>query len=148
MSGAAAGSCLSYKEAMPPLLFVVLRWLLGLLLLLAGVMHFVTPGFFVQIVPPPLPPLLTVYVSGVAEIALGLGLLLEKTRRYAAWGAIALFVAVFPANVYMATSGVQITGLPAGMEQPSAAMRWGRLPLQGVLVAWAYLLTRQRQREA
>ena len=120
---------------------MALGWSLGGLLLLAGVMHFVTPGFFAQIVPPPLP---VVYASGVAEIALGLGLLSGKTRRPAAWGAIALFVAVFPANIYMATSGVQLTDLPAWMDQPSAAFRWGRLPLQGLLIGWAYLLTRPR----
>ena len=67
----------------------------------AGVMHFVDPGFFLQIVPSVLPfPLLIVYLSGVAELTLGVGLALPKTRHWAAWGVVALLVAVYPANLY------------------------------------------------
>lgn len=109
---------------------------------IAGVLHFVVPELYVQIVPPILPaPLLLVYLSGVAEIAVGLGLLYPPTRRYAAWATILLLLAVFPANVYMATSGVVIEGAPGGGD-PSAFGRWIRLPLQVVLIAWAWWYTR------
>ena len=121
-----------------PLLLVM-----GPAYVVAGVMHFVVPEAYVQVVPPVLPaPLALVYLSGVAEIALGIGVLVPQTRRYAAWGLIALLVAVFPANVYMATSGVAVQGTPFGTLDPSAAERWGRLPLQAVLVAWAWWYTR------
>jgi len=107
----------------------------------AGVLHFLVPELYVQIVPPFLPaPLALVYLSGLAEVAVGIGLLVPQTRRYAAWGTIALLVAVFPANVYMATSGVVVEGFPGGGD-PSAAVRWGRLPLQGLLLLWAYWYT-------
>jgi uncharacterized membrane protein len=110
----------------------------------AGVAHFVAPDGFVQIVPPFLPaPLLLVSLSGAAEIALGLGVLHPRTRRLAAWGLIALLVAVFPANVYMATSGVVVTGTPLGTLDPSPLVRWGRLPFQPVLIAWAWWYTRE-----
>jgi len=108
----------------------------------AGVLHFVVPELYVQIVPPIFPAALAlVYLSGVAEIAVGIGLLLPRTRRYAAWATVALLVAIFPANVYMATHGVVIEGLPGGGD-PSAFVRWARLPLQGVLILLALWYTR------
>ncbi len=120
-----------------PMLYVM-----GPLYVVAGVMHFVVPELYVQIVPPMFPaPLALVYLSGVAEIAVGIGLLIPRTRRYAAWATIALLVAIFPANVYMATHGIVIEGAPGGGD-PSALVRWGRLPLQGVLILWAYWYTR------
>ena len=120
-----------------PLLYVM-----GPLYVVAGAMHFVVPALYVQIVPPVLPaPLALVYLSGIVEIAVGIGLLLPRTRRLAAWATVALLVAIFPANVYMATHGVVIEGAPGGGD-PSALVRWGRLPLQGVLILWAYWYTR------
>ncbi len=112
------------------------------LYIVAGVMHFVVPELYVQIVPPFFPGRLAlVYLSGLAEIALGLGLLHPRTRRLAAWGIVALLIAIFPANVYMATSGVVIEGAPGGGD-PSELVRWGRLPIQVVLVVWAWWYTR------
>ena len=120
-----------------------LLYAMSLLYVVAGVTHFVVPELYAQIVPPPLPfPLALVYLSGVAEVVLGVGLLFGRTRRYAAWGVVALLVAVFPANVYMATSDVVIQGTPGGNADPSDAVRWGRLPLQAVLVVWALWYTR------
>jgi len=116
---------------------------MSFLYVIAGVMHFVVPDLYVQIVPPYLPfPLALVYASGVAEAVLGAGLLFERTRRLAAWGIIALLVAIFPANVYMATSDVVIQGAPEFIRDPSEAGRWGRLPFQAVLIAWAWWYTR------
>jgi uncharacterized membrane protein len=119
-----------------------LRYVMAVLYVIAGAMHFLVPEVYVQIVPPVLPgPLTLVYLSGIAEIALGLGLLHPRTRRLAAWGLIGLLIAIFPANVYMATSGVVIEGTPGGGD-PSEIVRWGRLPLQVILVAWAWWYTR------
>ncbi|WP_435361671.1 DoxX family protein [Haloarchaeobius sp. DFWS5] len=120
-----------------------LRYVMGLLYIGAGVMHFVAPSVYAQIVPPMFPAALTlVYLSGVAEILLGVGVLVPRTQRVAAWGLIALLVAVFPANVYMATSGVVLEGAPAFMQDPSPIARWGRLPLQGLLILWAWWYTK------
>jgi len=107
----------------------------------AGVLHFVVPELYVQIVPPFLPaPLALVYLSGLAEVTVGVGLLVPQTRRHAAWATVALLVAIFPANVYMATHGVVVEGMPGGGD-PSALVRWGRLPLQGVLILLALWYT-------
>ena len=109
--------------------------------IVAGVLHFVVPELYVQIIPPMFPaPLALVYLSGLAEIAVGIGLLVPRTRRYAAWATVALLVAIFPANVYMATHGVVIEGMPGGGD-PSELVRWGRLPLQGVLILLALWYT-------
>jgi uncharacterized membrane protein len=104
-----------------------------------GVLHFVTPEPFMRIVPPALGDArLLVYVSGVFEVLGGVGLLLPQTRRAAAWGLILLYLAVFPANIYMAMEGVQID--PANPLPSWAA--WARLPFQAVFIAWAYWFTR------
>ena len=109
----------------------------------AGLLHFVVPELYAQIIPPVFPaPLALVYLSGVAEVAVGVGLLWPRSRQYAAWATIALLLAIFPANVYMATSGGAVTGMPGGGD-PSAVVRWGRLPLQGVLILWAYWYTEE-----
>ncbi|MGZ0747420.1 DoxX family protein [Haloparvum sp. AD34] len=121
-----------------PLLYVM-----GVLYVVAGVLHFVVPDLYAQVVPPVFPrPLALVYLSGIAEIALGIGVMVPRTRRLAAWGLVALLIAVFPANVYMATSGVAITGSPAFVDDPSTTGRWARLPFQVVFVLWAWWYTR------
>ncbi|EJN60975.1 DoxX family protein [Halogranum rubrum] len=115
---------------------------MGLIYVAAGVMHFVSPKAFAQIVPPSLPrPLALVYLSGVAEIVLGIGVLIPRTRRHSAWGLVLLLLAVFPANVYMATSDVVIKGAPEWLRNPSDAATWARLPLQAVLILWAWWYT-------
>ena len=119
-----------------------LLYLMGPMYVVAGALHFVVPELYVQIVPPVFPARLAlVYLSGLAEIAVGIGILLPRTRRLAAWATVAVLVAVFPANVYMATSGVVVQGMPGGGD-PSALVRWGRLPLQAVLILWAAWYTR------
>ncbi len=105
----------------------------------AGVMHFVTPQFFIDIVPDYLPaPAALVAVSGVFEILGAIGLLVPMTRRFAAFGLIALFIAVFPANVHMALHQITPTGAPT----LPAWLPWARLPLQGALIWWAYTIAR------
>lgn len=100
----------------------------------AGVAHFVNPQTFVVMVPPSLPsPLALVYISGVAEIAGGLGLLIPPLRRAASLGLIALYIAVFPANVHMATGGLPFSGHAV----PNWVL-WARLPLQALFIAWAF----------
>ena len=114
----------------------VSRIILGVLFVLAGMNHFVNTAFYLGIMPPYLPwHLALVYLSGVAEVGLGGLLLIPRWSAPAAWGLIALMVAVFPANLHMA--------LHAGL-YPWASVTglWLRLPLQGVLIAWTYWYTR------
>jgi uncharacterized membrane protein len=109
----------------------------------AGVMHFVVPRVYAGVVPPQFPkPTALVYLSGIAEIVLGIGVLIRRTRRRAAWGIIALLVAVFPANVHMATSDVVTDGVSDWATNVIRVALWARLPLQGVLILWAWWYTR------
>lgn len=120
-----------------------LRYVMGGLYVVAGVLHFVVPQVYVQVVPPTFPrPLALVYLSGVAEIVLGLGVMHHRTRRLSAWGLVFLLLAVFPANVYMATHDVVLEGVPQWASEPSDAATWARLPFQGVLILWAWWYTR------
>jgi uncharacterized membrane protein len=114
------------------------RSLLAALFVGAGVNHFVNPRAYEAIVPPSLQgsKKLVVQVSGVAEVAGGLGVLLRPTRRASGLGLVALLVAVFPANLYMARSPERFKKIP----------RWallGRLPLQPLMMWWAWRATRR-----
>lgn len=114
----------------------ILRWVLAVFILTAGILHFVVPEQFARIVPPPFDPLPAVYISGVFEILGGIGLLVPPVSSMAAWGLISLFIAVYPANIYMAVHNIKLDGIPQ-----NPALYWGRLPLQFVLIAWAYWYT-------
>lgn len=104
----------------------------------AGANHFINPAFYLKIMPPFLPaPSFLVYLSGMFEIALGVLLLVPKFTRLAAWGLIALLIAVFPANVYMA---LYVERFP---EFSRSAIYW-RFPLQFVLILWAFWYTKDR----
>jgi uncharacterized membrane protein len=104
---------------------------------IAGANHFFNTPFYVSIMPPYLPwHLALVYISGLAEIGLGVLLLFERWSALAGWGLIALLIAVFPANIHMALHPEFFTyASPLGL--------WLRLPLQGVLIVWAYWYTRR-----
>jgi uncharacterized membrane protein len=106
----------------------------------AGALHFIKPEPYLRIMPPYIPwHLAMVRVSGVFEILGGLGLLISETRRAAAWGVIALLIAVFPANIYMATHPIE-----AGAVSIAPVLRWARLSLQLLLVLWLLWCTRPR----
>ncbi|UIP00779.1 DoxX family membrane protein [Halobaculum sp. CBA1158] len=120
-----------------PLLYVM-----GPIYVVAGVLHLLAPEPFARIVPRRLPkPRLLVYLSGLAEIALGIGVLIPRTRRVAAKGIALLLVAVFPANVNMAVSDAEPEGLPDWAGGIYRAATWARLPLQWVLIRWAWWYT-------
>lgn len=104
----------------------------------AGVNHFVNPAFYLPMMPPWLPwHWELVILSGVAEVLLGIGVAIPATRRLAAWGLIALLVAVFPANLHMALNDVYGWGVGS----------WIRLPFQLPLIAWAWWFTRPDQKK-
>ena len=117
----------------------ILRGVLAMAIIIVGITHFLRPEQYARIVPPQLPnPLSLVYISGVFEILGGIGLLIPFVSVAAAWGLIALFIAVFPANINQAIHSIPIDGIP---HHP--VLYWVRLPFQAVLIAWAYWYTRQ-----
>lgn len=112
--------------------------LLSLNLCTVGFMHLLAPDFFVAIIPAGLPnPEWLNVLSGLAEIVLGVFLLEPRVRIFAAWGVIALLIAVFPANVYMMLENIGPNGPGTG----SPVVNWLRLPFQLVFIAWAWMFT-------
>jgi uncharacterized membrane protein len=114
------------------------RRLLAAFFIGAGVNHFVNPGFYEAIVPPPLDgeAKRVVDVSGVAEVLGGVGVLLPFTRRLSGAALVALLIAVFPANLNMLREPEKFKTIP----------RWAllaRLPLQPLMMLWAWRATRQ-----
>ncbi len=113
------------------------RWAFAALFLVGGVGHFAATDFYLKIMPPYLlHPRALVLLSGAAEIGLGALLLVPRTTRPAAWGLIALLIAVFPANLYMYQNSGRFSVPPLALLI--------RLPLQGLLIWWAYRYTRAR----
>ncbi len=110
------------------------RFLLALLFIVAGANHFRNPDPYLQLMPPRLPfPRELVLISGAFEILGGVGVLVPRTRKLAAWGLVALLIAVFPANVYSAFHGLKL-----GTYDVPKWILWARLPLQIPLIYWAF----------
>jgi uncharacterized membrane protein len=116
---------------------IVLLYLMAVVYIAAGIYHFANPKLYMKIMPTYLPwHLQLVYISGVIEIALGILLIPEGTRSIAAWLIIALLIAIFPANIQMAIT----------FWQKNSSALWmaiARLPLQGVLIWWAWIFTKK-----
>jgi uncharacterized membrane protein len=109
----------------------------------AGTMHFVRPREYRAIMPPSVPRHReAVAVSGVAEVIGGLAVVAPVTRNFARWWLLGLLVAVFPANVYMATNPADCAerGVPA--DRIPSWVLWTRLPLQPLMMWWVWVATR------
>ena len=111
----------------------ILLYLAALTFVLAGANHFRMPAFYLDIIPPQLPyPEAINAISGAAEIAGGLGLVIPQLRRAAGWGLVVLLIAVFPANIYAALRGSMAAVKATPLEL------WLRLPFQAVFLAWVW----------
>jgi uncharacterized membrane protein len=115
-------------------------WTLGLFMVFAGITQFTHADDYRMMVPPPLPPSLTVVCSGLAEIGVGLAVWVPTTRRWGGWAVFALLIAVLPANLYMAVAQVEAFGATSDLG------RWARLPLQLPLLYWALHVARSANR--
>ena len=121
----------------------ILLWVMGIFYLVAGSNHFRDPGFYLPMMPSYLPlHLQLIYLSGLAEVVLGVAVLVPRLRQVAAWGIILLLIAIFPANVHIALHNVPLGGASEG----AGIWNWVRLPFQGVLIAWAWWYTRDAPR--
>jgi uncharacterized membrane protein len=115
------------------LIRILLRWLAAIFFIVAGTFHFLKPELYLQIMPPYFPaPAFLVLISGGAEIAGGLSLIILPLRSAAGWGLIALLIAVFPANIYMLQHPENFHIAPW--------ILWARLPFQGVFIAWVWFI--------
>lgn len=120
----------------------ILRWVLAVFFVVAGVNHFRDPATYFGMMPPWLPwPAAMNFISGAAEVLGGIGLLVPVTRRFAGWGLIALLVAVFPANLHVAMQG----RMPGYDFSPTVL--WWRLPFQAVGIAAVWWVARGEKSE-
>lgn len=118
---------------------LLFKFLLTIFFISVGVKHFTDKEFFLKIMPPYLPwHLELVYISGVIEVMLGILLLVPKLTRAAAWGMIALMIAVYPANIHMAVNNHLYPDIPP-------VLLYIRLPMQFLFIAWAYWFTRSER---
>lgn len=114
-------------------------FIIGVVFIIAGLNHFLNPGFYLQMMPPVLPAHeLLNNVSGAAEVFLGLLMCFKITRIAAAWGLILLLIAVYPANIYMA--------MEAGKSiDVSPVVAYIRLPFQFLFLWWVYGQTKENK---
>jgi uncharacterized membrane protein len=120
-----------------------LLWLMAAFYIAAGVMHFVSPEAYRPMMPPYLPwHEALIFLSGVAELGLGIAVLFPALRPWAAWGIILLLIAIFPANVHIALHNVPVFGAAEG----AGVWNWVRLPVQGLLILWAWWYTGPERR--
>jgi uncharacterized membrane protein len=116
---------------------VLAKVLFSLAFILGGVNHFYDPQIYIKMMPDYLPMHLElVYFSGVIEIVLGVLLLIPKTQKIAAWGIIGLLIAIFPANLHMYNN-------PELFPKISPLFLAIRLPLQLIIIYWAYRYTKR-----
>ena len=110
-------------------------YIMAIFYIIAGLNHFKNPKFYLKIMPPYLPFHNWLnWISGVAEIVLGIMLFIPEYRSLAAWGIIALLIAIFPANIYHFTSKGKTLPTPMWF-------LYVRLVLQFVLIYWAWIYT-------
>ena len=104
----------------------------GVLYAVLGILHFTNTGFYRPFMPKFLPAHdLLIYLSGVAEILLDIGVLFPQTRTLALWGIIAMLIVFLIVHVNML--------LPANGLGISPWILWLRLPIQFLLIYWAYM---------
>jgi uncharacterized membrane protein len=119
------------------------RKLLGAFWIFAGTMHFVRRREYEATVPEyiPLSASDAVGWSGYAEIAGGLAVLPAATRRLGRWWLLGVLVAVFPANVHMATDPQAVAARGVPIDRIPRWLLWARLPVQGLFMRWAWRAT-------
>jgi uncharacterized membrane protein len=106
---------------------------------IAGVNHFWHPAPYAAIMPPWLPWHTTlIYFTGICEFSFALLLIPARTRKTAAWLIILLLICIFPANIQMLVNHIHD-------HDPETWLTWVRLPIQLVLIAWAYVYTKEQK---
>ncbi len=114
---------------------------LGVFYTLAGINHFISPSFYIPLIPPvfPNPDFINV-TAGIFEILLGLGVFFFPTRKFAAWGIVTMFLAFIPSHWYFLQIGSCIQD---GLCVP-AFIGWIRLlVIHPMLIYWAFWVSRQ-----
>ena len=126
-----------------PIVKIILRWLATIFFLIAGAMHFVIPEFYLAMMPPFIPfQSFFVVLTGIAEMAGGVGLQIPKLRRLTGILMIAMLVAIFPANIYVAIAQPALPDITY-----SSGSMWLRLLLQPLFIAWVWFVSLKKENQ-
>jgi uncharacterized membrane protein len=118
----------------------VARVSLAVLFIVASSLHFIS-DVELKIIPPFLPwRQEALYITGIFEFLGGIGLLIPRFQRVAAWGLVALLIAIFPANVYQAVKNIHLGGIT-----DYHLYHWIRLPFQAIFIWWALWSTSKKR---
>jgi uncharacterized membrane protein len=104
----------------------------GILLITAGINHFIRPAFYAGFIPDWLPLLTVNYATGIIEVALGFGMIIPRSRRSAGIGTLLLMLFFLPLHLLDALRENPVIG--------SRLFAWIRLGLQFVLIYWAWFV--------
>jgi uncharacterized membrane protein len=116
---------------------LIMMALLSLMFVGGGINHFLNLEFYMRLMPPYLPfHEQLIWLSGVLEIIVGVGIWIKKYRAISAWGMIGIMIAVFPANVHAYLNPQEFP------EVPELTLLL-RLPMQGLFILWAWWYTRK-----
>jgi uncharacterized membrane protein len=110
----------------------IFAWVFGILLITAGINHFIRPAFYAGFIPDWLPLLTVNYVTGIIEVALGIGMIIPRSRRSAGIGTLLLMVFFLPLHLLDALRENPVIG--------SRLFAWIRLGLQFILIYWAWFV--------
>lgn len=112
----------------------------GVFYLVAGINHFRSTAGYLAIMPNWIPfQLFMVYCSGVAEVLLGIVLLIRKTRIVAAWLIILMLLAFVPVHIDM----ILKAPFMMGTREITPFIAWLRIPIQVLLIFWAWIYTKK-----
>ncbi len=112
----------------------IFRWLATVFFVVAGLLHFIIPEFYLAMMPPFIPfQQFFILISGIAEMAGAIGIQISRLRKFAGIGLIVLLVGIFPANIYVAIVNPVIPNL-----EYSASSMWWRLLLQPIFIVWIW----------
>jgi len=111
--------------------------------MLAGVNHFRSPDSYIRIIPAYLPaPHVLNLLAGIFEIVFGAMLVFKQTRTIAAWGIILMLVAFLPVHIDM----IIHAPIMLGALKVTPLIAWLRIPLQALLILWAWWYTATNNR--
>ncbi|WP_443946074.1 DoxX family protein [Pedobacter sp. AW1-32] len=126
-------------------LYTFFRWMYAIFYIAAGANHFISSEAYLAIMPPYLPlPITLIYISGVAEIGLGVLSLFSPTQKIANLLIILMLIAFLPAHIYM----IQSAPFMLGTVKVTLLIAWARIPLQFLLIFWAWFYIHKNQNRA
>lgn len=111
---------------------------MALMLCFTAIGHFAFTKGMSMMIPPVVPfKMSLVYLTGVLEVALGIGLLVPRFQVLSGWVLIIFLVLMLPGNVYAAIHNVNYQ--KGSFDGPGLSYLWFRVPLQLLFIGWTYI---------